>query len=260
MQPKILLCDLGGTFFDVNQRTYALEELGLSNIALSGLTNGFQFNPKKKMFATLDAIDPRAEHEPAITHDASTLPKIYCDWMAGKYPDAGATRAMILECIDRFFDERFFASYFEYQVVRNAIEAMFTPEKLVKHQHAIEPMMQLLERVDRNEHTLVVVSNWDPHSYPLFLASHVGKRLGKLVKPENMIISGFIGHNKPHPEFYQEIFKKFGNPDNTAYLFIDNEPANIKAACEHGLPSLHYTGEHNAIEREWIRQGIIKPV
>ena len=102
--------------------------------------------------------------------------------------------------------------------------------------------MQLLERIDLTQHTIVVVSNWDQHSYPLFLASDVGQKLCAYVKPENMIVSGYIGYNKPHPEFYQEIFKRYGNPDETEYLFIDNDLVNIKAAQNHNIPSIHYTG------------------
>lgn len=170
MQSKTILCDLGGTFVDVNKRTYAIQELGIAYILLNGLTNHFKFNPQQKMFAALDKIDPRTQQElhEVITHNRSALPKIYCDWMAGKYTDALATRTMILDHIDKFYQEGFFVSYFEYTVVRNAIEAMFTPEKLVKHQYAIEPMVQLLERIDLSQHTIVVVSNWDQHSYKLF--------------------------------------------------------------------------------------------
>lgn len=260
LNAKIILCDLGGTFVDVNQRTYALQELGIGNILLHGLTNNLQFNPKQKMFAALEKIDPRTAEEQAevIRHERSALPKIYCDWMAGKYTDAVATRTTILEHIDRLHrEENFFTSEYEYVVVRNAIKAMFTPEKLVKHQYAIEPMMQLLERIDLNEHTIVIVSNWDQHSYPLFLASEVGQRLCNYVKNENMIVSGYIGHNKPHSEFYQEIFKRYGNPGKTEYIFLDNEPVNIKAAKTHNIPSIHYTGDHKFIEQELIKLGII---
>ena len=71
LEAKIILCDLGGTFVDVNQRTYAIQELGIPNILLNGLTNNLQFNPKQKMFAALDKIAPRNAQEQAevITHD-----------------------------------------------------------------------------------------------------------------------------------------------------------------------------------------------
>ncbi len=257
MHCKILLCDLGGTFVDVNKRTYAIEELGINTIILNGLTNYLNFNPQQKMFAALEKIDP-AHSKVSITHGAAKLPNIYCDWMAGKHSDPVATRTIILEKIDELYRQNFFATYFEYKVVRNAIQAMFTPEKLVKHQYAIEPMMQLLERIDLEEHTIVIVSNWDQHSYELFLESEIGKRLCKLVKKEHMVVSGYIGFNKPHPEFYNEVFKKFGTPDQTDYLFIDNEPVNIRAAQSLNIPSLHYTGDHTAIKQAFITLGILK--
>jgi HAD superfamily hydrolase (TIGR01509 family) len=260
IQADFILLDIGGTVGDVYKPTYAIQELGIPNILLHGLTNNFQFNPQVKMFATLDKIDPRTaqEQHEAITHEKAALPKIYCDWMAGKYANAQETRAMILGKIDQYYQqEDFFNSYFEYIVVRNAIEAMFTPEKLVKHQYAIEPMLKLIERIDPTKHTIVIVSNWDQHSYPLFLESPTGQRLCKLVKAENMIVSGFIGYNKPHTEFYNEIFKRYGTPEVTKYLFIDNEPVNIKSAQALGIPSVHYTGDHTVVEQELISRGII---
>ena len=54
LEAKIILCDLGGTFVDVNQPTYAIQELGIPNILLSALTNGLQLNPNQKLFPHLD--------------------------------------------------------------------------------------------------------------------------------------------------------------------------------------------------------------
>ena len=256
MEAKIVLCDLGGTVVDVNHIAYVTQELGISNIILSGFTNGLTFNPKDKMFAALTKIDPTPV---TVTHGSTPLPKIYADWMAGLYQDAEQTRTMILDKIDQFQREGFFASTYEYRVVRNAIEPMFTPEKLVKHQRGIEPMLQLLERIDRNKHTIVIVSNWDPHSYRLFLESDLGKRLLRLASHDHMIVSGYIGSNKPHTEFYQEVFKRYGDPKDTEYVFIDNELVNIKAARDHGILSLHYLGDHAQMEQSLIDQGILMP-
>ncbi|MBY0109620.1 MAG: HAD hydrolase-like protein [Candidatus Babeliaceae bacterium] len=257
MSYKILLCDLGGTFVDVNKRTYAIQELGIDTIILNGLTNYLNFNPQQKMFAALQKID-HGDSKESITHGTAKLPKIYCDWMAGKHSNPTAARAFILEQIDELYHQHFFATSFEYKVIRNAIQAMFTPEKLIKHQYAIEPMMQLLERIDLQENTIVIVSNWDQHSYKLFLESKIGKRFCKLVKKEHMIVSGYIGFNKPQPEFYNQVFQKFGTPEQTEYFFIDNEPVNIEAAQRYNIPSLLYTGDHRAIEKAFINRKILK--
>lgn len=260
IKSDIILCDLGGTFVDTNKASYTRQELGIFTVLAHGLTNGLKFNPQQKMFATLDKIDPTPQAE-TTTHGNVRLPKIHKDWMAGKYEDPIATHNMILDKIDQFYQEDYYNSYFEYKVVRGAINAMFDPVKLASHQYALENMMALLERIDATQHTLAIVSNWDQHSFPEFLANNAaGQRIAKLFKPENMIISGYIKAVKPNTEFYQEIFKKYGDDNKEKYLFIDNEPVIIEAAKQHGIPAVHYAGDHKAVEAELLRRGIIKPL
>jgi|GEM_PF-4610397 FMN phosphatase YigB (HAD superfamily) len=256
LQAYIILCDLGGTFVDVDQITYAKDELGIGPLFAYGLTNFLNFNPQKRIFQTLEKIGGT---QSVITHENrdNAVPKIYCDWMAGAYEDHQALREYILQEIDKLYQESFFSSYLEYCIVYNAINAMFCPEKLVQHQYLIKPMVALLERIDPAEHTLVAVTNWDPHSYPLFLESPVGQKIAQHIKKEHMIVSGYIKYNKPHEGFYQHIFDTYGHDNKQKYLFIDNDITNIKAAQELGIPSIHFTGDVSAIEQALIDRGII---
>ncbi len=258
MQAYIILCDLGGTFVDVNKYTYAKDELGIFSLLAYGLTHSLGFNPQKRIFETLEAIGGGQD---IITHETASnhIPKLYCDWMAGMYEDAQKKRIEILQAIDTLYKNKFFTSYLEYRIIYNAINAMFNPEKLVKHQYLIKDMVALLERIDLSKHKLVAVTNWDPHSYPLFLESEVGKVITRYIKPEDMIVSGYIKYNKPHDGFYQFIFDTYGHDNKAEYLFIDNDKTNIEAARKLGIPSIHFTGDAALIEQELINRNILAP-
>lgn len=252
--PYIILCDLGGTFVDVDKFSYAKDEVGIFNILANGFTNYLKFNPEKRIFETLEKIGGQQN---MVTHEAQVvLPKIYCDWMAGAHHDAIAVHDFILEEVDTLYKQNFFHSFFEYIVIRNAIDAMFSSEKLIKHQYLIEPMVTLLARINLSQHKLVAVTNWDQHSYPLFLASAVGQTICTYINPDDMIVSGYIKCNKPSPEFYRHIFERYGE-ERSQYLFIDNDLTNIKAAQELGIHSIHYTGDPKLIEQALIERKII---
>ncbi len=252
----IILFDLGRTLVDVNKLAYAYYEIGLMDLVLNGLINGGNFNPQKRMFETLERL---GGSQSDVMHEKGVLlPKIYCDWMAGAFDDAHSTRQWILTQVDGLHMQGFFNSEVEYRVIYNAIQAMFSPEKLVKYQQAIWPMIALLERIDKKAHKVVAVTNWDQHSYPLFLASAVGQELQKHIHADDMIVSGYIKHNKPSRYFYQAIFEKYG--DNPAqYIFVDDNPCNILAAQECGITSFLFTGNEVSIEKEFKNRSILKP-
>ncbi len=256
LQSVIVLCDLGGTFLDVNKMSYAKEELGLGLLVANGLTNGLQFNPQQRIFQTLEKIGGTQD---AIRHEASQvpLPKLYCDWMSGAHTDALEIRTNILREVDQLYSAGFFSSWFEYHIIYRALKAMFSAEALVKHLRPIEPMIGLLERIDQKEHSLVAITNWDPHSFPLFLVSPVGQKISKLIAEKDMIVSGYIGQNKPYASFYEHVFAIYGHDMNN-YLYIDDNPDNINAARALGISSILYSGDARVVEQELIARGIIK--
>lgn len=258
-QEKYVVCfDIGDTIGTTYQPSYAIYEIGIANLLLSGLTNHFKFNPQQKMFDTLERMDQTPSE--GATHGGKRLAKIHCDYMAGKFEDAAKKRAEILGKVDDYYAEGYYASYFEYKVVRNAINAMFDPEKLAYHQVAIEPMMQLFEQVDLEKCEIAIVSNWDNHSWKPFTESNaLGQRIARLVKPENCVISGEIGINKPHDDFYKEVHKRFPRKDKSRILFIDNETVNTDAAQRHEMTPVHYTkGNHAKVAEMLQTRGLLK--
>lgn len=258
-EKQILLCDLGGTIEDTSWVSYTLKELGIPTLFAYGLTNKLNFSPKEKMFATLKEIGGAQE---SVTHDGTTLPKMHCDYMAGKYETAQEVHDIAMDGVDKLYAKNYFNSYFEYKVVRNAISAMFSPEHFVRHQYLIQPMIELLEQIDPEKCTLVIVSNWDQHSFKLFLeTTEPGKKIAALFRPEDRIISGEIKANKPSQEFYDEIFRRYGSHDKERrYLFLDNELTNITVGKQNGLPSHHFTGDHKVedVARVLRARGMIK--
>jgi HAD superfamily hydrolase (TIGR01509 family) len=54
-----------------------------------------------------------------------------------------------------------------------------------------------------------------------------------------MVISGEVGHVKPHPEIFQILLDRIGRPANEC-LFIDDSLANIQQAQQMGFAVIHF--------------------
>ena len=160
--------------------------------------------------------------------------------------------------IDDLFKKGFFLNKREYRLIRRAVRVMFSPQFLSKSQKVIKPMVKLLKRIQQEGvHRCVIVSNWDAASFNLFLTTPIGLELLKSIGEDDMIISGRISINKPHPRFFKHVLEKYALHHQHC-LLIDNEISNCKAAESLGIPYIHFTGNTDMVEKQLINLGILK--
>lgn len=74
---------------------------------------------------------------------------------------------------------------------------------------------------------------------------------------EGIVVSGEVGLAKPDPEIFRLTVDRFGlEPART--LFVDDSPANVRAAQDVGLHAVRFTTSA-ALRRELVRLGLLGP-
>lgn len=261
LRPKTILWDLGGTLVNVNKMTFVQQELGVFDSAFYFVFDAhFDKNKlEKRIFEVLTLLGGQQDgpDEHRCKHNGTCdLPKHMALWLAGLYNDPVQLIKELEAGIDQLHADKFFINRREYRLIRRAIRAMFEPEALVRHQVLIKPMVKLLEKLQARGHQLIIVSNWDAISYELFMQSACGQKLCTYFDEKNMVISGKIGINKPHPSFFEYVLHTY-NLQAEECLLIDNDCANCLSAQSCGIPSFCYTGDACELEEQLIASDIL---
>jgi HAD superfamily hydrolase (TIGR01509 family) len=256
-----IMWDLGGTLVDVNRMLFA-GELGTIDAALYFIFDaGFDKNKiQARLFEILEILGGAQEgaNEHKCTYGAGMyLPKIMALWVAGAFDENPEAFVQDLEDgVDQLYEEGFFINKREYRIVRKAMRAMFAPEIMAQYQELIKPMYKLLERINHDVHTCMILSNWDAASFEIFINSPCGKKLTQYIDPKNIVISGAIGLNKPHPSFFEYVLYTY-KLDPANCIFIDNDAANCATARSCGIHAINFTGNVKHVEQELINRNIL---
>lgn len=258
----VIMFDLGGTLVDVNHISFA-RKLGILDAAMY-LIFDVHLDTKRmqaRIFETLEALggpQEGAEQFKCKHNGVCNLPKIMALWLAGIYDeDSDAFIEELEKGIDQLYATNFFISKREYRLIRKAVRAMFSPETLAYYQELIKPMYRLLERIDHTKHTCMILSNWDAVSFEIFINSPVGQKLTTYVDKKNIVISGAIGLNKPHPAFFDYVLYTY-NLNAARCILIDNDAANCATARTCGIAAIHADGDIKKIEQEFENRNILK--
>jgi FMN phosphatase YigB (HAD superfamily) len=261
IEPYTIMWDLGGTLVDVNKMSFA-SELGTLDAAMYVIFDaGFDKNKiQERLFEILEILGGPQEgpEQYKCKHNGScNLPKIMALWLAGAFDDNPYAWIEELEAgIDQLYQDGIFISKREYRLIRKAVRAMFDPEVLAQYQTIIKPMYKLLERINHDAHTCMILSNWDAASFEIFINSPCGQKLTQYIDPKNIVISGVIGLNKPHPSFFDYVLHTYKlNP--TKCIFIDNDAANCATAQECGIYAIHFNGDVKEVEQELKNRNIL---
>lgn len=240
VQTTTIIFDLGETLLEQDHMKMA-SEIGLFDIMFYKDKDTL----KDTLFEVLYKLgkQEKIEGELQAKSGDNIVPGIVCHWFAGKI-----SSQEVLTKVDNIIEELDKTGYFsnktEKKIVKNSLNLMFDPEKLAKVTKPIKKSLQLIKQLaqatDENGkplYELFILSNWDKESFEIFYNSKNGQKLFKHFKPENIIISGQIGHIKPHTSIFEHVIDKLHerklvdkNNLNHEIKFIDDQPENIQAA------------------------------
>jgi 2-haloacid dehalogenase len=78
------------------------------------------------------------------------------------------------------------------------------------------------------------LSNWSAETFP-----HARKQHEFFDLLDDFVISGEVGHVKPHPEIFQITLDRIGRPAREC-LFIDDALANVQQAQKMGFATVQF--------------------
>lgn len=246
LEKKVLICDLGGLFFDFKGFGFGMAAVGKGSKAW-GLAKTMYFavrdtsNPahlEKKLFAVLEQFPVKAEKgfKPACKNSGSPMPYPLCAYQAGRVTSQ-ELREKANEVCDRLSQENFFVSPREEEIIRRILVAMFTPEFQAQFNYAYPQGIELLKNAaEAKDFKIVALSNWDKESFAI-----VRKEFKKEFEYfDDVVISGDIGTVKPNNKAYEFVLKKlelqgFKKED---CVFIDDQKENVDAANGLGITAI----------------------
>lgn len=229
---KIIIWDLGGVLFKADHFSVA-RSVGLGRFISYALAD-WQ-NPKNIQPLLFDVLGTLGEQQGSVhqlvrDEKGQILPQIMCDWLTGRIlPYDLIDRAH--QRIDELDGQDYFVSNREKELLRETVSVIFDPEHFASNNNPIKAGIRLLKQcanhTDENgqTHTLIVLSNWDPHSFDLLVENH--QEIFGLF--DHVVISGDIGFAKPHHYCFNHLLKTYNLEPHDCY-FIDDQLANVEAA------------------------------
>jgi 2-haloacid dehalogenase len=99
---------------------------------------------------------------------------------------------------------------------------------------ALNGTVKILKELKQAGYPLYGLSNWSAETFP-----HARKKHDFFDLLDDMVISGEVGHVKPHPEIFQIMLDRIGRPAHEC-LFIDDALANVEQAQAMGFATIHF--------------------
>ena len=94
--------------------------------------------------------------------------------------------------------------------------------------------VEIMKQLKQAGYALYGLSNWSAETFP-----HILERYDFFTMFDDMVISGEVGHVKPHPEIFHILLEKIGRPAHEC-LFIDDSMPNIQQAQAIGFATIHF--------------------
>jgi 2-haloacid dehalogenase len=108
---------------------------------------------------------------------------------------------------------------------------------------SLDGTVKILKELKQAGYLLYGLSNWSAETFP-----HARARHDFFDLLDDMVISGEVGHVKPHPEIFQIMLDRIGRPAQEC-LFIDDSQANIRQAQEMGFVTIHFESPEQLRQR-----------
>jgi 2-haloacid dehalogenase len=99
---------------------------------------------------------------------------------------------------------------------------------------AIEPTVEILAELRKQDYELYALSNWSHETYPFAYA-----RFEFLKWFRAVVISGAVKVCKPDPRIYAHLLGLIGRPAQEC-IFIDDSLANYQSALKLGFQAIHF--------------------
>jgi len=102
-------------------------------------------------------------------------------------------------------------------------------------EHQVDDTVQILGELHRFGVPLFALTNWSAELFPVARERHTF--LGVF---EDIVVSGEEGVAKPAPEIFYILARRVGRPLPEC-VYVDDNPANVRAAAHAGLDALVFT-------------------
>jgi 2-haloacid dehalogenase len=109
------------------------------------------------------------------------------------------------------------------------------------HEHWIDSLgesvagtVEIMKELKQAGYPLYGLSNWSAETFP-----HARQKHDFFDLLDDFVISGEVGHVKPHPEIFQILLDRIRRPAGEC-LFIDDSLANIEQAQTMGFATIHF--------------------
>ena len=99
---------------------------------------------------------------------------------------------------------------------------------------SIAGTVEIMKELNQAGYPLYGLSNWSAETFPRAREKHEFFDL-----LDDFVISGEVGHVKPHPEIFQIMLDRISRPAHEC-LFIDDALANIQQAQKMGFAIVHF--------------------
>lgn len=216
-----VIFDLSGILF--RQKSFHIAcDIGF----LTCLTVGNKDKARTAFYDFLESIEARTAQTPKAQDENGTLlPKIMCDWLAGKKKPA-EIRALV--------DSHITSAPKHYRkFIQGLSNVIFNPERLYQRQKLVPAGKQFVERCIEQGHNVYILSNWDPETFALMQKKYASF----FSQFKGMIISGNVGVLKPDPAIYKRLIDTYHlNPKEC--VFIDDQECNTIAAQTTGIEGI----------------------
>lgn len=108
---------------------------------------------------------------------------------------------------------------------------------------SLDGTVEIMKELKQAGYPLYGLSNWSAETFPHARAKHDFFDL-----LDDMVISGEVGHVKPHPEIFQITLDRIGRPAHEC-LFIDDSLANIEQAQKMGFATVLFKSPEQLREK-----------
>lgn len=220
--------DLNGVLFDTSKATL-FRQLGIQDVLWYLARYRSAQLLKTRFFKTLHQIAQQEGNPHGLKDsDGSHLPLFMAQWLTGAQ-DNEQLRSHIVAQIEQH--PEWFMSATEQRLIKRMTNAIFDPQQFVASRKLLPDLIPLITALKKRGITLYVLSNWDKESFAL-----LQKKYNELFSLfDGAIISGEVGHAKPHENIYAHLKNQI--PDHLI-CFLDDQPENIQAGKEAGLHTI----------------------
>jgi HAD superfamily hydrolase (TIGR01509 family) len=232
-EKPIIVFDLINVLFKENYAGFA-QKIGYGTLASYAVTHWK--NPGHRCLDMLEEMSKTELQTPhlSISLQGRTMPRCIVELHEGKKTCSQAKNE-IISAIEELNKENFFTSIKEKNLMTSIMELTLDPETIAHITEPIKPMIMLMQKLKRNEHTLYLLANVPDEFYNALQ----NKYPSILSLFDGIVISSQIKTAKPDKPMFEHLLTTHNlNPEKC--ILIDNFKENVSMAQSLGMRSILY--------------------